>query len=221
MSLPSTALPDPHWGQSRAEELANTLSHGAGLLAALIAGPVLIATAWARGDGLFLAGAIVYAVTIVLLYLGSTLYHAWPQTPMKFVFQVIDHSAIFLLIAGTYTPFTLGPLRGPWGWSILAIVWPLAFLGIAMKIRRGVSRPKLSIALYLGMGWMILFAMRPLILTVSTPTLAWLVAGGIAYTGGVIFFVRDRVRPFNHFLWHLFVLAGTACHYCAIFAYAS
>lgn len=220
MNQTDPAPASPHWHQSRAEEIANSISHGVGLAGALVGGPILIATAWTRGDGPFLVGAVIYAMTIVLLYLGSTLYHAWPQTPAKFVFQVIDHSAIFLLIAGTYTPFTLGPLRGPWGWTILGVIWTLALLGVALKVCGGVRRPKLSITLYLGMGWLILVAMRPLSLAVPTSTLVWLVAGGVAYTAGVIFFVRDRIR-YNHFVWHLFVLAGSGCHYCAVFSYAA
>ncbi len=217
----SDDAPLPHpWHQSPTEEFANSISHGAGLIAALIAGPLLVATASGRGDWPFAVGASIYAATIVLLYLGSTLYHAWPQTPAKFVFQVIDHSAIYLLIAGTYTPFTLGPLRGPWGWTMLVVVWALALLGIGMKIRGGVRRPKLSLALYLGMGWLILVAIRPLALAVPAATLVWLFAGGVAYTAGVVFFVRDRVR-YNHFVWHLFVLTGSACHYCAVLSYAS
>lgn len=207
--------------QSRGAEIANSISHAVGLFGGVVGGPFLIASVWAHGDWLSVTGAVVYCATIVILYLGSTLYHAWPQTPAKFVFQVIDHSAIFLLIAGTYTPFTLGPLRGPWGWSLLSVIWLLAFGGIALKVRRGVGRPRLSLALYLGMGWLILVAMKPLATAVPASTLIWLAAGGVAYTGGVIFYVRDRIRPFNHFIWHLFVLAGTVCHFCAIWSCAA
>ena len=206
--------------QSRGEEIANTLSHAVGLVAALVAGPFLVMKVWSRGDATDLIAAIVYAATVIALYLGSTLYHAWPQTPLKFVFRVIDHSAIFLLIAGTYTPLTLGPLRGPWGWSIFSLVWSLALFGIAMKIRGWVDRSKLSLALYLGMGWLILVAMRPLAHAVPVQTLVWLLAGGAAYTTGVIFFRRSSLRPYHHFIWHLFVLAGTGCHFCAVYTSA-
>jgi hemolysin III len=168
----------------------------------------------------FMVGTSIFVATLLLLYLGSTLYHAWPQTPLKCVLQVIDHSAIFLLIAGTYTPFTLGPLRGPWGWSILCLVWVLAIGGVVMKIIGGIGRPKVSVCLYLGMGWLILVALHPLALSVPSSTVAWLIAGGLAYTGGVLFFVNEQVR-YNHFIWHLFVLAGTACHFCAVFSYAA
>lgn len=211
---------DPRWTQSPREELANTVSHGIGLLAGLIASPFLIDAAIARESTPFVIGTVVFVVTMVLLYLGSTLYHAWPQTPVKCVLQVIDHSAIFLLIAGTYTPFTLGPLRGPWGWSILALIWSLAAVGVWMKWRGGVRRPRISMCLYLGMGWLVLIAIRPLAQSLPFSSIVWLVAGGIAYTGGVLFFINEKVR-YNHFVWHLFVLSGTFCHFCAIFTYAA
>ena len=208
------------WNQSRGEEIANSVSHGAGLLAAIVGAPVLIFAAWERGDLSFTIGAAVFAATVLLLYLGSTMYHAWPQNAFKCALQVIDHSAIFILIAGTYTPFTLGPLRGIWGWTILPLIWLLAISGVILKTRRGaLHRPRIAMALYLGMGWVILFAIRPLARTVPTPTLFWLVAGGVTYTAGVIFFVREHVR-YNHFIWHLFVLGGTVCHYLAVFTYA-
>jgi hemolysin III len=204
------------WNQSLGEELANSISHGLGLIAGLIGAPVLIFASWRGGDRFFFAGVTVFSAAMLLVYLGSTLYHAWPRGAMKSVFQVVDHSAIFLLIAGTYTPFTLGPLRGAWGWTILALVWALAIFGVAMKGVYGAERrKKLSMTLYLGMGWLILIAFRPLTLHVPIPSLAWLVAGGIAYTGGVFFFVRKGGR-YTHFVWHLFVLLGTSCHFLAI-----
>lgn len=211
---------DPRWTQSPGEEFANSVTHGIGLIAGLIASPFLIGVALQRGNRLFVVGTAIFSVTMVLLYLGSTLYHAWPQTPLKCVLQVIDHSAIFLLIAGTYTPFTLGPLRGPWGWTILALVWILAAIGVWMKLRGGVRRPRISMCLYLGMGWLILVAIHPLALAVPSTTIFWLFAGGIAYTGGVLFFINEKVR-YNHFVWHLFVLSGTFCHFCAILSYAA
>ena len=211
---------DPKWDQSRGEELANSISHGFGLVAALVGAPILMLTAWRRGDRYFLIGAAVFSAAMLLVYLGSTLYHAWPRGATKSVFQVIDHSAIFLLIAGTYTPFTLGPLRGAWGWTILGLVWALAILGVILKSVHGTQRrKKLSMTLYLGMGWLILVAFRPLILHVPLPSLAWLVAGGVAYTAGVFFYVSKR-RRYTHFVWHLFVLLGTACHFFAIFSCA-
>src|SRR5216684_1125540 len=208
------------WKQSFGEELANAISHGVGLLAALLGTPVLLLAAWQSGDRGFFIGSIIFAATMLFLYFGSTLYHAWPQTRGKCVLQVIDHGAIFLLIAGTYTPFVLGPLRGAWGWTILIMVWSLAAFGVILKMVRGVGRhPKLAMCLYLGMGWLMLIAIRPLARHVPLVGLFWLVAGGIAYTSGVVFFLNERLR-YSHFVWHLFVLAGTSCHFLAVLACA-
>jgi hemolysin III len=212
---------DPKWDQSLGEELANSISHGLGLIAGLIGAPILMFAAWRGGDRFFFIGTVVFSAAMLLVYLGSTLYHAWPRGTIKSVFQVIDHSAIFLLIAGTYTPFTLGPLRGAWGWSILTLVWGLAIFGVILKSVHGTEkRKKLSMTLYLGMGWLVLIAFRPLLTHVPLPSLAWLVAGGVAYTGGVFFFVSKRSR-YTHFVWHLFVLLGTACHFLAVLSCAS
>jgi hemolysin III len=201
--------------QSAGEELANSISHGIGLCAALIGAPILLLEARRSSPGFFL-GAVIFAVTLSMLYLGSTLYHAWPQTRAKSVLRTLDHSAIFLLIAGTYTPFTLGPLRGLWGSSILAVVWALAIFGVILKATRGASRhPKLGMTLYLGTGWLALIAVRPMMLAIPFAALFWLVAGGVAYTTGVLFFVNQRLR-YSHFIWHLFVLAGSSCHFLAV-----
>lgn len=209
------------WRQSRGEEIANGVSHGAGLLAAVIGGPVLLEAAAEGGSKAFVIGTTIFVATMMLLYFGSAIYHLWPRTRFKGALQVIDHSAIFLLIAGTYTPFTLGPLGGPWGWTILALVWALAFFGVMLKTLRGAEhRPRLAVGLYLGMGWLVLIVIRPLAIAVPLSTLLWLIAGGVVYTAGVIFFVRDHKR-YHHFVWHLFVLGGTACHYCALLSYAA
>lgn len=211
---------DPKWDQSLGEELANSISHGLGLLAGLLGAPLLMVAAWRGGDRFFFTGTAVFTAAMLLVYLGSTLYHAWPRGTIKSVFQVIDHSAIFLLIAGTYTPFTLGPLRGAWGWTILALVWTLAICGVILKSISGTERRTgLFLALYLSMGWLILIAFRPLLLHVPVSALLWLVAGGFAYTGGVFFFVSRR-RRYTHFVWHLFVLLGTVCHFLAVFSCA-
>jgi hemolysin III len=207
-------------GQSLGEELANSISHGVGLAAALAATPFLIGHAVERGGAGSIVGASVFATTLVLLYLASTLYHALPRGKAKRVFRLIEHGAIFLLIAGTYTPFTLGVLRGAWGWTLFGLVWGFAAAGVLLKAVRGVRYPRLSMLLYLGMGWLIVIAIRPLWLHVPLVGLMWLVLGGIAYTAGVAFFAAKQVR-YSHFVWHLFVLAGTSCHFIAVRFYAA
>lgn len=205
---------------SRGEEIANSVSHGVGLVAALAAAPFLVVHAVRRGGTGAIVGASVFAATVVLLYLASTLYHALPRNRAKRVFQVIDHGAIFLLIAGTYTPFTLGVLRGAWGWTLFGLVWGLAAVGVVLKAVGRLRHRTLSTLLYLGMGWLILIAIRPLWLGVPLSGLLWLLLGGIAYTAGLAFFAAKGVR-YSHFVWHLFVLAGTACHFFAVLWYAA
>lgn len=200
------------------EEIASSVSHGVGVVAALAATPILVLTA-ARGGPLAIVGASVFAATMLVLYLGSTLYHALPRNRAKRVFRIIDHSAIFLLIAGTYTPFTLGVLRGAWGWLLFGIVWGLAVLGITVKAVGGIRYPRLSTAIYIGMGWLVVIAIRPLWLHMPIAGLLWLVAGGLAYTGGIAFYAANRLR-YGHFVWHLCVLLGTTCHFFAVLWYA-
>ena len=218
MSLPR---PGQDRDQSRGEELANSLSHGLPLLAAVAGAPFLVLNASAFGDGGFVAGTVVFAVAVILLYLASTLYHALPPGRAKRVFRVIDHAAIFLLIAGTYTPFTLGALRGAWGWTLFGLVWGLAVIGVTLKAVGRASHPWLSTGLYLAMGWVVVIAAGPLLERVSTPGLAWLLAGGLAYTLGVVFFVTDSRLRYGHAIWHLFVAAGTGAHYVAVLQYAA
>ncbi len=207
--------------QSREEELANTISHGAGFIATLAASPPLIMHAAELGNARFLAGATIFAVTMVLLYLASTVYHALPSGRVKHVIRIIEHSAIFLLIAGTYTPFTLGVLHGTLGWTLFGLVWGLATIGVMLKIVAGTSRPVVSTILYLLMGWLILVAIDPFLTLVPPAGLTWLVAGGLAYTTGVVFFIADSHLRYGHFIWHLFVMTGTTCHYFAVFWYAA
>src|SRR5690606_8609444 len=206
--------------QTLGEEIANSISHGLGALGAVAAAPLLIVGATRRGDAALIAGAAVFAASMCLLYLASTLYHALPRGRAKQVFNVLDHSAIYLLIAGTYTPFALGPLRGPWGWTLLGLVWGLAALGVALKAMRRLDRPAVSLALYLAMGWLVAIAVDPVLEHVPAGGLWLLLAGGLAYTGGVLFFVFDSRWRYSHFVWHLFVLAGTACHFFAALWYA-
>jgi hemolysin III len=205
--------------QSPGEEIANSVSHGAGLLASVAAAPFLVCSAALRGSASAVAGAAVFSASMILLYLFSTLYHALPCPRAKAVFRVLDHAAIFLLIAGTYTPFTLGVLRGAWGWTLLGLVWGLAAAGIALTAAGGIRFPKLSMALYLAMGWLVVAAVKPLWLRMPTGGLALLAAGGIAYTAGTAFYAAKRVR-YCHFVWHLFVIAGTSFHCAAVLRYA-
>jgi len=206
--------------QSLGEEIANSISHGIGFLAALAATPVLLVVAVQHDRAAAVVGASIFAATVLLLYLASTLYHALPKSRAKRVFQALDHGAIFLLIAGTYTPFTLGVLRGAWGWTLFGLVWGFALIGVVLKAMDALRYPVLSTVLYLVMGWLALIAVRPLWLRVPETGLMWLLAGGIAYTGGVAFFAARRLR-YSHFLWHLCVLAGTTCHFVAVLGYAA
>jgi len=206
--------------QTLGEEIANSVSHGIGLLAALIAFPILVGSAFNRGDLAGTVGAAVFATTMVLLYLASTLFHALPPNRAKRVFQILDHSAIYLLIAGTYTPFTLGVLRGVWGWTLFGLVWGLAVIGTVFKTLGGVRYTTFSTWVYLAMGWLVLIAIEPVWTLVPKWGLFWLVAGGIAYTAGTVFFMAERIRYF-HFVWHLFVVLGTACHFIAVLWYAA
>ena len=206
--------------QSRGEEIANSVSHGVGLLGALAGAPILIISAARHGTAMNVVAVSIFSGTTILLYLASTLYHAMPPGRAKNVFRTLDHGAIYLLIAGTYTPFTLGVLRGPWGWSLFGVVWGLAILGVVLKAVNVLRHPVLSTALYITMGWLVVIAIRPLWLHLPAAGGLLLLMGGIAYTGGVAFYTADHVR-YRHFLWHLFVLAGTVCHYFAVLLYAS
>ena len=214
-------LASPQREQSHAEEIANSISHGIGLLAALVGTPFLIMHAARYGDAGFIVGTSVFSATMIFLYLASTLYHVLPMGKAKGVFRVIEHSAIFLLIAGTYTPFTLGVLRGAWGWTLFGVVWGLAAVGVALKAFDKASHPILSTGLYLLMGWVVVIAVDPLLARVPTAGLLWLLAGGLSYTAGVVFFATDSRLQYGHLIWHLFVIAGTACHYFAVLWYAA
>lgn len=207
--------------QSGWEEIANAVSHGIGLILVLISTPLLIVQAIRQSDALFVVGVSVFSVTMILLYLGSTLYHALPAGKAKRVFLRIEHSAIYLLIAGTYTPFTFGVLRGVWGWTLFGIVWGLAVIGIALKVLEKQPHLILSTSLYLLMGWIIVIAIEPLLANIPTAGLLWLLAGGLFYTVGVAFFATDSRLQYGHFIWHLFVIAGTTCHFFAVLWYAA
>lgn len=206
--------------QSLGEEVANSVSHGLGLSAAVAAFPVLVIAAQQRGDTAGIVGASVFATTMVLLYLVSTLFHALPRCRAKRVFQILDHSAIYLLIAGTYTPFTLGVLRGDWGWTLFGLVWGMAIAGTVLKALGGVRYTTLSTWTYLAMGWLVVIAAKAVWTLMPGWGLFWLIAGGVAYTAGAVFFMAERIKYF-HFVWHLFVVAGTTCHFIAVLRYAA
>lgn len=206
--------------QSVGEEIANSVSHGVGLLCALAGTPILIVIASQHGGARGVVAASVFGATMILMYLMSTLYHALPEGRAKWVFNVLDHCAIYVLIAGTYTPFALVVLGGGWGWSMFGVVWGLAILGVVFKAVGRMRHPVLSTTIYVVMGWLIVIAIKPLWTQLPLWGVFWLGAGGIAYTLGVAFFAATGVR-YNHLVWHVFVLAGTTCHFVAVLKYAT
>lgn len=206
--------------QTRGEEIANALSHGLGFALAVAALPILVHQAVQRGAVVDVVGAAVFAASAIVLYLVSTLYHAVPAGRAKGWLNRLDHAAIYLFIAGSYTPFTLGVLQGPAGWSLFGVVWAVAAFGVAIKLLNRLRHPLVSTALYLAMGWVVVFALGPLIERVPAAGLAWLVAGGLSYTVGAVVFLLDHRLRYGHFVWHLFVLGGSVCHFFAALGYA-
>jgi hemolysin III len=206
--------------QTLGEEIANSVSHGVALVAAIVAAPILI-DATRRFGAANVIGAAVFAATMVLLYLTSTLYHALPPGRAKRVFMKLDHGAIYLFIAGSYTPFALGVLGGPWGWTLFGVVWSIAAVGVTLKALDRLSHPWLSTGLYLVMGWLALIAASPLVERMPQPGLALLLAGGLAYTVGVVFFMLDSRLRYAHTVWHGFVAAGSGFHFFAVLNYAT
>ena len=203
--------------REKREELASALTHGLGATAALAGGAVLVTLAAVFGNGWQLGAAIVFGVTLLLLYLASTLYHAFQHPVLKRRLKVFDHCAIYLLIAGTYTPFTLIGLRGPWGWGLFAAIWTLALAGVVFKLFYTGRFKRLSTLVYVAMGWLVLVAIKPLLAALDAWTFGWLIAGGVFYTLGTIFYHRESI-PYSHAIWHLFCIAGSVCHYVAVMA---
>jgi len=208
---------DPVTLRQRREELASALTHGLGATAALAAGAVLITLAALFGNGWQLGASIVFGITLLLLYLASTLYHAVSHPIAKGRLKVFDHCAIYLLIAGTYTPFTLIGLRGTLGWSLFAAIWTLALAGVVFKLFYTGRFRGLSTAIYIAMGWLVILAIGPVAAALDTWTLSWIIAGGVFYTAGTFFYMRDSI-PYAHAIWHLFCIAGSVCHYVAVLA---
>ena len=196
------------------EELFNSITHGIGLALSVAGFAVLLILAITRGSSWQIVSCAVYGTTLVALYAASTLYHGIPAPTLKRLFRILDHSAIYLLIAGTYTPFLLVNLRGPLGWTLLSVVWTLAIAGILFKLWFVDRLPILSTLVYLSMGWLALIAIKPLIAAVPHSGLAWLLAGGALYSFGVVFYAKKI--PYAHAIWHVFVIAGSICHYVAI-----
>jgi hemolysin III len=197
------------------EEIANAVTHGIGALASAAAGAVLVTLATLHGTRMQMVSALVFGSSLLLLYTASTLYHAIPSMTVKRRLKVFDHCAIYLLIAGTYTPFALIGLRGPVGWWLFGIVWGLAAVGVTFKLFFTGRFKLFSTLVYIGMGWMAIFAIKPMMSSIPLPSLMWLLAGGVAYTAGTVFYHNERLR-YSHAVWHLFVLMGSACHYIAV-----
>lgn len=206
--------------QTKAEELANSLSHGCAFLMALIFTPILIVAAVQQGGASNIVGMVVFSCTMLLLYLTSTLYHGFAVGKAKQIFATIDHCVIYVFIAGSYTPFALGVLHGAWGWILFGLIWGIALLGTILKVSGRLRNSMLSTSIYLGMGWLVLIAAVPLIEKVSIYGILWLVAGGLAYTVGTVFYLNDNRLHFGHFIWHLFVIAGSTCHSIAVYWYS-
>ncbi|HNG82228.1 MAG TPA: hemolysin III family protein [Burkholderiaceae bacterium] len=201
--------------QTLGEEIANAISHGLGALLAIAALPILVHAAALRGGAADVVAASVFAGTAILLYLVSTVYHALPPGRAKAWLNRMDHAAIYLFIAGSYMPFLFGALRGAWGWSLFGVLWAAAAIGVTAKLFNRLRHPLWSTGLYLAMGWVAVVAAVPLLQQLSTAGLVWLVAGGLSYTAGAVVFIFDERLPYGHFVWHLFVLGGSVCHFFA------
>ena len=200
------------------EEIANSITHGVGALLSIGGLAVLVGFASLRGDAWHIASCSIFGTTLILLYVASTLYHSIPLPDVKVILRMIDHSAIYLLIAGTYTPFLLVNLRGPWGWSLLATIWGIAIAGILLKTTSFGRLPGVSLSLYLAMSWLIIIAIKPMLAVLDRGGLELLLLGGLTYTAGILFYCWEKL-PYSHAIWHLFVLAGSCFHFFAILFY--
>ena len=203
---------------SKREELANSVSHGLGAALSVVGLALLVVRSGRHGDGWQMVSTAVFGATLVLLYASSTVYHSFRDEKRKHVLQKFDHAAIFLLIAGTYTPFSLITLRGPWGWSLFGVVWSLAIVGITLKFWFAGRFKVASTLIYVGMGWLVMVAIKPLIAALPPAGFRLLIAGGLCYTGGAAFYLWKRL-PYHHAIWHVFVLGGSACHWAAVYFY--
>lgn len=200
------------------EERWNCVTHGLGAALSVAALSVLVTLASQHGEARHIVTVAVYGASLVLMYLASTFYHAMPPGRAKHWLKVLDHVSIYCLIAGTYTPFLVVLIGGAWGWSLFGVIWGLALAGTVFKLFFVGRYDFVSTMVYVGMGWLVLVGVRPFLMHLPTGALIWLLAGGVAYTGGVVFYLWDHL-PFNHAIWHLFVLAGSACHFVAVAGY--
>lgn len=203
---------------SKTEEIANWVTHAVALLLSITALVLMVVYSARYGDAYHVVSSAVFGTTLILLYSASTLYHLVPVSRVKKVFQKLDHAMIYLLIAGTYTPYTLVNLRGPWGWSIFGVVWGVALTGLLLELIMKKRLGWLSVSLYLCLGWLIVVAVKPLMVHLGGGGMVLLVAGGLFYSLGVIFYLWKRL-PFQHAIWHIFVIAGSLCHFFSIFLY--
>ena len=212
------SIQDGHY--SIAEEVANAITHGIGVVFSVVALVVLVAVASVNGDAWRIVAVSIFGSSMLLLYTASTLYHALPQPAVKRIMRVADHGAIYLLIAGTYTPFLLGDMRGPWGWALFGGLWGAALVGIVYKIFFVGKFNFIATMMYVAMGWSVVLTIKPALESIPVAALVLMAAGGLAYTTGVVFYLWERI-PYNHAIWHLFVLAGSAFHFAAIVGYAT
>jgi hemolysin III len=210
-------MPSTRPTQTIGEEIANSVTHGIAAACSIAALVILVVFAAMRGNAWHIVSCAIFGVTLILLYLASTLYHALPSGKAKQVFRILDHASIYLLIAGTYTPFTLVTLRGAWGWSLFGVVWALAVAGVVFQSLLIGRLPALSTTVYVLMGWVVVIAFRPLLHSLPWGGILWMTAGGLSYTLGVFFFASKS--KFAHLIWHLFVIAGSLCHFFAVFFY--
>lgn len=204
--------------QTRAEEWANSITHGIGVVLSVIGLPILVVMAIARGEISLLVGSSIFGGTLVFMYAASTLYHSFRKPNLKRVLRILDHIAIYLLIAGTYTPFVLLYFDGGWAWTLLCLEWGIALAGIVFKLFFTGRFEVASTIVYIAMGWLAVGVMKPLLVAAPSGCVAWMAAGGLLYTGGIVFYAWERLR-YNHAIWHVFVLGGSLCHYLALALY--
>ncbi|MDT8420546.1 MAG: hemolysin III family protein [Desulfuromonadales bacterium] len=203
---------------SRSEEKASSLTHAAGILFSSLGLSLLLIATVRQGDPWRIVSCSVYGTSLLLFYCFSTIYHSLQRPHLKYLFRILDHASIYLVIAGTYTPFALVSLRGAWGWTLFGVVWGLAVAGIIFKVFMTHRLRVLGPVFYIAMGWLVIFAVKPLLQVLPLAGFWWLLAGGVIYTVGVLFYAIDKV-PYNHAIWHVFVLAGSACHFLAVYWY--